>query len=197
MKRLLDKLFQGNRASQQQSLQEKYPEYRIGKGTYGDPKIYRWTREENLTIGAYCSIAEGVTILLGGEHRTDWVTTYPFSVLWAGGKSIEGHPKTKGDVVIGNDVWIGAEALIRSGVTIGDGAVIAARAVISQDIPPYAVAAGNPVRILKKRFNDEMIERLLRLKWWQWDEGRIEKALPFLLNTDIGRFIDLAERNEI
>lgn len=176
-----------------QSLQTLYPEYTIGKWTYGTPKIRRWGEEAVLQIGAFCSIAEGVKIFLGGEHRIDWVTTFPFNVLWESGRGIKGHPKTKGDVKIGNDVWLGAECIVLSGVTISDGAVVGARSVVAQDIPPYAVAAGNPARIVKKRFDDVTIERLLRVHWWDWDDRKIEAALPMLLNNDIRSFLEFAE----
>jgi chloramphenicol O-acetyltransferase type B len=180
-------------------LQKRYAEYQIGKGTYGNPKVYPYScgADATLRVGAFCSIGFGVKIFLGGEHRLDWVTTYPFNVRWKKGRGIKGHPKTKGDVRIGNDVFIGAETLILSGVNIGDGAVIGARAVVTKDVPPYAVAVGNPARVVKKRFNEETIGCLLKVKWWDWEDGRIEKALPMLLNSDIGAFLQAAENNEI
>jgi chloramphenicol O-acetyltransferase type B len=181
------------RSRKKPSLQERYPQYRIGKWTYGNPKIRSWQEGASLRIGSFCSIAEGVKIFLGGEHRIDWVTTFPFSVLWASGHGFKGHPKTKGDVIIGNDVWIGADCVILSGVTIGDGAVLGARAVVARDVPPYAIVAGNPALIVRKRFDDITIARLLRVKWWEWEDKRIEKALPMLLQDDISSFLDFAE----
>ncbi len=175
------------------SLQERYPQHDIGKWSYGSPKIRSWGEGASLRIGAFCSIADGVKIYLGGEHRMDWVTTFPFSVLWESARGIEGHPATKGDVIIGNDVWIGADCTILSGVTIGDGAVVGARAVVAHDIPPYAIVTGNPAQILRKRFDDQTIDRLLQAKWWTWKDDRIEKALPMLLNNDIHRFLNHAE----
>jgi len=109
------------------------------------------------------------------------------------GKEITGHPKTKGDVIIGSDVWIGTESLILSGVTIGDGAVIGARAVVAKDVPPFSVVVGNPAKIIKKRFDDQTIEKLLDIKWWLWPDSRISKAIPLLLSDDISKFIDYAE----
>ncbi|MFH1021256.1 MAG: DapH/DapD/GlmU-related protein [Pseudomonadota bacterium] len=175
--------------AQPKSLAEKYPQHEIGRGTYGSPGILSWNEGAALRIGAFCSIADGVQIFLGGEHRLDWVSTYPFSVLWEKGKQISGHPDTKGDVIIGNDVWIGREAVILSGVTIGDGAVIGARAVITKDVPPYAIVAGNPARLIRKRFSDEVIQQLLALKWWAWPDEEIGRMLPSILSADVEAFL--------
>ncbi len=175
-------------------LQEKYPQYEIGRGTYGSPEIITWQEGATLKIGAFCSIAEGVKFFLGGEHRVDWVTTYPFSFLWESGRHITGHPKTKGDVIVGNDVWIGAEAVIMSGVKIGDGAVVGARAVVTKNMEPYAIYAGNPARLVKKRFDEKTIQQLLALEWWNFTDEEIEQILPLMLNTDIRTFIVEAKR---
>jgi len=175
------------------TIHEMYPEYSIGRGTYGTPVIRSLGEGSTLKIGAFCSISDGVQIFLGGEHRTDWVTTYPFNILWKAANTITGHPGTKGDVMIGNDVWIGAESLILSGVKIGDGAAIAARSVVTRDIPAYAIAGGNPARMIRKRFDDNTIERLLSVRWWDWDDALIESHLPMLLSSDIGAFLDAAE----
>ncbi len=174
-------------------LRTRYPQYNIGRGTYGDLRVRSWGEGTTLTMGAFCSVASGVQILLGGEHRPDWVTTYPFSVLWAKGKHPPGHPVSKGDVVIGNDVWIGAEAMILSGVTIGDGAVIGARSVVTKDVPPYAIVGGNPARVIRMRFDETTIARLQNLKWWTWDDAQIEKLLPLLLSDNVEAFLREAE----
>lgn len=176
------------------SLQERYPQYEIGRGTYGDLSIKRRGDGASLKIGNFCSIASGVRIFLGGEHRIDWVTTFPFSVLWDSAQHIKGHPCSRGDVIIGHDVWIGTEALIMSGVTIETGAVIGARSVVTKNIPAYCVAAGNPARIVKKRFNDSIISRLLDTRWWDWDDAKIEKHLPFLLDDDVEKFLDAIKK---
>ena len=135
---------------------------RVGAFTYGEDQIQLHNFQEgaNLTIGKFCSIANEVEIYLGGNHRTDWITTFPFGQIYKsalGRHDIEGHPATKGDVIIGNDVWIGGKATIMSGVTVGDGAVIGARAVVTKDVPPYAIVAGNPASVKRVRFELSLI----------------------------------------
>lgn len=181
--------------NRRQTLQERYPQYRIGRGTYGNPTILSWNEGASLLIGNFCSIAGGVKIFLGGEHRPDWATTYPFNVLWPSASAIPGHPKTKGDVTIGSDVWIGAEAVILSGVKVGHGAVIGTRAVVAKNVPPYAVVVGNPSRIVKYRFEPAIVERLLNVAWWDRSDEFIENHLPYLLSTDICLFLDKAEHS--
>lgn len=179
-------------------LVKRYPQYEIGCSTYddlGDPLIVLTWGGATLSLGNYTSIAAGVKIFLGGDHRIDWVTTFPFNALWKNAHHYKGHPKTKGNVVIGNDVWIGIEALIFSGITIGDGAVIGARAVVTHDVPPYAVVVGNPARIVKYRFDGKTSERLLNLKWWDWSVSEIERALPDMLSQEISIFLEKAERD--
>jgi chloramphenicol O-acetyltransferase type B len=174
-------------------LAPRFPQHAIGRGSYGDLRVIEFGEGAKLRVGAYCSFAKGVQIFLGGEHRTDWVTTYPFSALNPRFRSIRGHPKTRGDVLIGNDVWIGREAMVMSGVTIGDGAVVGARSVITRNIPPYTIAAGNPGQIVRQRFTAEVIERLLAQSWWNWPEARVERAVPLLLSGDIEGFLHAAE----
>jgi acetyltransferase-like isoleucine patch superfamily enzyme len=167
-----------------------YRSHNIGEYTYGTPCV-RFGRNEGggqLIIGKFCSIADGVVILLGGNHRTDWVTTYPFNALLDEFKNIPGHPSTKGDVVIGNDAWLAHQSLILSGVTIGDGAVVAARAVVTKNVPPYAIVAGNPARVIRYRFSDDTIARLLRIRWWDWDIAKIKQNVPAMLATGVDEF---------
>lgn len=193
VKRRIGKIHRRLRPGRERTLAERYPQYRIGRGTYGDLSVSSWGEGATLRIGNFTSISAGVRVFLGGEHRIDWVTTFPFNVLWDSARQYTGHPRTKGDVLIGNDVWIGAEALISSGVTIGDGAVVGARAVVSRNVAPYAVVAGNPAVVVKYRFDEEVVKRLLELKWWDWPEAEIERAMPELLNHQIERFLEKAE----
>ena len=163
----------------------------IGDFTYGEPKIIECGEGARCHIGKFCSIAEDVIVMLGGNHRTDWITTYPFNVLLPGEYGdIKGHPATKGDVWIGNDVWIGRGAMILSGVFIGDGAVIAANAVVTRDVRPYSVVAGNPAEWKKFRFSFEDRATLLGVEWWNWDVDMIAEAVPLLQSGDIKGLVD-------
>ena len=174
-------------------LAGRFPRFDIGHGSYGGLNVLEFGEETTLKLGAYCSIADGVQIFLGGGHRTDWVTTYPFSALDQRFATIAGHPISRGDVCIGNDVWIGREAVIMSGVTVGDGAVIGARAVVGRDVPPYAIVVGNPAAVIRYRFPAETIERLLAVAWWNWSAERVDAAVPYLLSREIADFLDAAE----
>jgi acetyltransferase-like isoleucine patch superfamily enzyme len=169
---------------------KEYAGFLIGDWTYGKPIIYRWNDETKLKIGKFCSIAAGVKIILGGEHRTDLVSTYPFSVLFEAARGVDGHQVTKGDVMIGNDVWIGSHAMILSGVTIGDGAVVGAGSVVCKDVAPYSIVAGNPARQIRLRLDEATIQALLKIAWWNWPLAKIEDALPLLCSGDVKLFID-------
>jgi chloramphenicol O-acetyltransferase type B len=178
-------------------IAEAYPQYDIGPGSYGDLEVLWGNAGAQLKMGGYCSVAKGAQVMLGGEHRPDWVTTYPFSLVTEGYRDWPGHPRSKGDVIIGNDVWICHGAMILSGVTIGDGAVIGARALVARDVPPYAIVSGNPARVIKMRFPEDIVARLLTLKWWDWPQDRIARAIPMLLADDITAFLDAAETGKI
>ena len=196
LKLVINKIRKQLRLPPKFELAHRYPQYKIGRGTYGGLIVKTWNNDTTLTIGSYTSIAAGVKVFLGGEHRIDWVTTYPFSTYWESSKHFTGHPATKGNVVIGNDVWIGTEAMILSGVTIGDGAVVGARAVVARDVPPYAIVIGNPSRVASYRFTESEIARLLKIEWWNWTEDKIEKAMPDLLSDHMSKFIDNAEKDK-
>lgn len=173
-----------------------FPQYEFGRGTYclpGALHIMHWSPEATLAVGAYCSFSTNVIILLGGDHRVDWVTTYPFSHLWAEADAHPGHPAPGKKTTIGNDVWIGFGATILGGVTIGDGAVIAANSLVTKDVPPYTIVGGNPAREIRKRFDEKTIERLLQVQWWSWPEERILQLMPQLLANDIDAFLAAAE----
>jgi len=168
----------------------------VGPHTYGRPEIFAWKDATKLSIGKYCSIAEGVKFVLGGEHRTDWISTYPFSVFFAEARSISGHPATKGDIVVGHDVWIGMDAIILSGLTIGHGAVVATRSVVAGNVPPYAIVGGIPAKIIRFRFNQSTIDRLLAAAWWDWPDEKVRRAIPLLLQNDVEEFLVWSAENE-
>lgn len=169
----------------------------VGEHSYGNPEVHAWGHDAGLFIGRYCSIAPRVRIFLGGNHRTDWVTTYPFSALSDWAAHVTGHPHTKGDVVIGNDVWLGANCLILSGVTIGDGACVAADAVVTKNVEPYTIVGGNPARLIRKRFTDSQIYRLLEIAWWDWPEDRIREEIEQLMSGNVDQFIASATGNRL
>ena len=157
----------------------------IGRFTYGIEhlSVREWGDGAALDVGSFCSIASAVTIFLGGNHRVDWASTYPFGHLYTdelGGKGIKGHPATNGDVVIGHDVWIGHGTTIMSGVTIGDGAVIAANAQVVKDVAPYEIVGGNPAKHLKFRFDEEVRAALSALQWWTLPEDDIRQIAEVL-----------------
>jgi virginiamycin A acetyltransferase len=167
----------------------EFSKYSIGEFSYGEPKILSWGEQETLKIGKFCSIAPDVTILLSGEHRIDWITAFPFSSLFKEFQHFSGHPASKGNVTIGNDVWIGTKSLILSGVTIGDGAVIGAGSVVTKNVQPYAIVAGNPAKQIRLRFDQETIDNLLKIRWWDWDLNRIREKMPLLLSENIREFV--------
>ena len=173
---------------------DRHKDWEIGEYSYGhpskSPKIVHFGENAKLKIGNYCSFAEDVWIVFGGYHRTDWVTTYPFSVLFEGAEDTIGLPRAKGDIVIGNDVWVCTGAMIMAGVTIGNGAVVAARSVVTKDVPAYTVVAGNPAKPVKKRFSDDIIEALEQIQWWNWPVEKIRNEFKGLLSANVQEFVN-------
>lgn len=174
----------------------------IGDYTYYDDPVDPTGFEQNnvlfnypefgdrLVIGKFCSIASGATFIMGpANHRISSVTTYPFNVF--GGLWTERTPPhmaqlpRKGDTIIGNDVWIGRESVIMPGIKIGDGAMIAAYSVVTKDVPPYCLAGGNPAKLIKKRFDDELTELLQNWKWWNFPPEKLADVLPLLCDPNL------------
>ena len=178
-------------------LADRYPQFSIGRGSYGDLNVVEFGEGTTLKVGNYCSFARGAQVMLGGNHRIDWATTYPFSAIDPRFRHFTGHPQSKGDVAIGDDVWVAREAMILSGVTIGDGAVIGARAVVSRDVAPYTVVAGNPAVTVRPRFPEPIVERLQAIRWWDWPDERIAAAMPLLLSDRIEDFLEAAEKGQV
>jgi acetyltransferase-like isoleucine patch superfamily enzyme len=178
---------------QQQLVAPKNDHVTTGKYSYVDGELdISFVEDANLTVGKFCSIAKGCKVILGGNHRGDWLSTYPFSQLFPDSPDIPDYQVSKGDVVIGNDVWIGSDVTILSGVTIGDGAIIGAGSVVTKDVEPYSVTCGNPAMFKKYRFSITTIHELLKLKWWDWPEDKIREAIPFLMSGDIEKLLSLA-----
>lgn len=144
---------------------------------------------DRLVIGSFCSIGTGASFIMAGNqgHRHDWASTFPFFYMQeehAFGGAIDAF-QPAGDTVVGSDVWIGAEAMVMPGIRIGHGAVIASRAVVTRDVAPYTIVAGNPARPIRTRFQDDQIAMLLQMAWWDWPLERIEQAMPLLCASDI------------
>ena len=165
----------------------------VGRYNYGHPDLLVWHPKDRIEIGNFCSIGDRVTVLGGGEHRPDWVTTYPLRIAFGDERAYrDGHPRTKGPVRIGSDVWVGFGSIILSGVRIGDGAVIGAGSVVTKDVPPYAIAAGNPARVIRLRFSKTQIKKMLQIRWWDWPLEKIREAAPLLSDSKIENFLKYA-----
>ncbi len=165
----------------------------VGDHSYGNPQIIE-PHLGKLTIGKYCSMNDFVIIL--GNHATDFASSYPFAELaryWPtaqAGDTFADHVSK--DVVIGNDVWIGNGVLVLPGTVIGDGAVIGAHAVARGIIPPYSIVVGNPGRVIRTRFDQHRIDKLLALSWWDWPDHKVDQFIPYILDKDVDRFLELA-----
>jgi virginiamycin A acetyltransferase len=178
------------------------PNIEIGDYTYYDDPVepHRFAEKcvlyhfdfigDRLVIGRFCAIAMGVRFIMNGaNHATSGLSTYPFQIFgngWEKGFDAAAMGEaSRGDTIVGSDVWIGMEALILPGTRIGDGAIVGAQAVVSGDVPPYAVVVGNPAKIVRRRFDDATIERLLRLRWWDWSAEKITRHVELIRGADI------------
>lgn len=161
--------------------------------------LYHYSiHREKLIIGKFCSIACGTKFLFNcANHTLKSLSTYTFPLFYEEWELEKSNINTawdnKGDIVIGNDVWIGYEAVIMAGVHIGDGAIIAARAVVTKDVPPYTIVGGTPAKKIRKRFDTEVIQQLLKLKWWDWSTNKIRQCLPYIAE---GKLDELLTRNK-
>lgn len=150
---------------------------------------YPFVNKDKLIIGKFCSIACGAKFIFNSaNHTLKSLSTYPFSIFgeeWDDTMNVCEAWDNKGDVVIGNDVWIGFEAVIMSGVCIGDGAIIGTRALVTKDVPPYAIVGGIPAKTIRKRFEDSVIEDLLKIQWWNWSTEKISEKLTAIRSGDV------------
>ncbi|MGO3807845.1 MAG: type B chloramphenicol O-acetyltransferase [Sphingobacterium sp.] len=145
---------------------------------------------DKLIIGSFCSIGSGASFIMAGNqgHRYDWISSFPFFYMMEQVDSFKGAVDGfagVGNTVVGNDVWIGSEAMIMPGVTIGDGAVVGSRALVTKDVAPYTIVGGNPAKPIKKRFTDDEIEMLLEIEWWNWEEKVLAEAIPLICTGDV------------
>lgn len=171
----------------------------IGRYTYGERNIHIvWGEGKTIKIGNFCSIGKNLVVYLGGNHRKDWITTYPFGHINQhvfNNFNGKGHPSSKGDIIIGNDVWIADNVTIMSGVTIGDGAVIANNSHVVKNVEPYSLVGGNPARHIKYRFKPDEIHQLMKIKWWEWPDEKINKYTNILCSCDINLLLTMENSN--
>ena len=152
---------------------------------------------DKLIIGKFCAIAKGIEFIMNGaNHRINSITTYPFNIMgngWEKSAPSLSELKLKGDTIVGNDVWIGQNVTVLPAVHIGDGAIIGANSVVAKDIPPYSVAVGNPCEVKRKRFDEDLIEYLLQIKWWDWDAEKIFKNMEALCSGDLSKIKNIVD----
>lgn len=165
---------------------EKFEEYNV---------LYNYDFSKvKLVLGKFCAIAAETRFIMTGDHKLDAITTFPFPIFghgWEKAFNVSDLP-VKGDIIVGHDVWFGYDSLVMNGVTIGNGAIIAARAVVTKDVPAYSIVAGNPAKVVKMRFDDKTIERLQQIAWWDWPIEKINRHLKVLCNLDLEKLEEAA-----
>lgn len=159
----------------------------VGHRTYGAFRVMSYDRDACVRIGAWTSIADDVVFMPGGNHLIDRVTTYPMRIRFD--LPSPDDPWTKGDIVVGNDVWLGRGARVLSGVTIGDGAVVAGWSLVTRDVAPYTIVGGNPAREIGRRLTVDQAEAMARIAWWDWDEAVIRERVDEFASADVDAFI--------
>jgi acetyltransferase-like isoleucine patch superfamily enzyme len=169
----------------------------VGDYTYGYPSIFITTGRYDIYIGKFCSIAGGVHMLVDTEHPIHWVTQYPLGHFINSIPKMETFSEGRGDMHIGNNVWIGLNSLILSGVTVGDGAVIGAGSVVTKDVNEYEIVGGNPAKHIRFRFEPEQINALKEIKWWDWPVTKIQQNSYLLRSSKIDEFIFKISKGEV
>lgn len=166
------------------------PYVEMGAHTYAmsNVRFLSWADGEKIVIGKFCSIAGDVEIHVGGDHNMDVASTFPFDVLLQNTKPPSRSYRTSAPTVIGHDVWIGRGAFIGAGSNIGPGSIIGAKTAVRKTIPPYSIVVGNPGQIIRRRFSDDIVERLLQLAWWEWPDAKIKDNLDWFY-APIGDFL--------
>lgn len=181
----------------------KSPNIIVGDYSYYDDPIDPENFEKNvlynygtekLIIGKFCAIATNVKFIMSGaNHKLDGISTYPFPIFgngWETAMNLLIELPSKGDTIIGNDVWIGYESVIMPGVKIGDGAIVAAKSVVVKDVPAYTVVGGNPASKIKQRFSDAEVAQLLEIQWWNWEIAKISRNIHLIMQGDIQALIN-------
>jgi acetyltransferase-like isoleucine patch superfamily enzyme len=168
----------------------------LGTWSYGRPRIMTDVHgRERLIVGNYSGL-DG-TWILGMNHGPRRVSWYPHRIHFGMDGNYDDYPVPMGDTIVGSDVWTTENCLILSGVKIGDGAIVAAGAVVTKDVPPYAIVGGNPAKLIRYRFTDEQIAALLEIRWWDWPEEKVRAAVPWLESEDIDAFIEYARGEQL
>jgi len=144
---------------------------------------------DRLVVGSFCSIGSGAAFIMAGNqgHRHDWISTFPFfwmSEVPAFAGALNGY-QPSGDTIIGNDVWIGSEAIVMPGIKVGDGAIIGTRALVTRDVEPYTIVGGNPAKPIRKRFDEARIAKLLEMRWWNWSDDELRLAMPIMTSGNV------------
>jgi len=171
----------------------------VGRWSYGNPKIYRWDFKSKLIIGNFCSLGPEIKIYLGGNHRTDWLTTFPFPANqflknFDKAKKIKNFHHSRGNIRIGNDVWIGGHSIILSGSLIGDGCVIGAGSLVTGKLDPYCIYAGNPIKKIRNRFRKAIIKKIIQTNWWNLDDQIINDISKYLCSNNYKAFFKIIKK---
>jgi acetyltransferase-like isoleucine patch superfamily enzyme len=186
-----------NNAESSVALQERVQQHLadgtlvMGNMSYYAPNVVKYAGDTGrVIIGNFASVAPDADFYVGGQHRTEWVSQYGLRAMLAlPGAGEDGFTHGRGDIVVGSDTWVTNGCTVMSGVTIGDGAVVGTKAVVAKDVRPYAIVVGNPAREIRRRFPDEQVEALLRIKWWNWPTEKVKEHVDLICSPDIAAFI--------